>query len=109
MKFIWMSMILAGGLFAQEAGKTEKALGTAGKVVDKAADKTVDGTKAAAGATSRGAKKAGKATVRGVKKAAKVTETGARKVTAATGEGLSKAGETLKKADPKDKEGNVKK
>ena len=86
-------------------GTTEKALGKTGKVIDKAADKTVEGTKDAAEATGHGAKKVGAATVRGVKKAAHATETGARKATAATGEGMVKAGETMKKADPKkDKE-----
>jgi hypothetical protein len=86
-----------------EPGKTEKAMGSAGKVVDKAAGKTVEGTKAAADATGKTARKVGGATVRGVKRTAKATETGARKATAATGEGLSKAGETLKKADPNGK------
>lgn len=112
-KKIWIGMLVAAGLMAQDAktetkpaaGKSEKALGTVGKGVDKAATATVEGTKTAAEATSKGAKKAGTATVRGVKRAAKATETGARKATAATGEGLSKAGETLKKADPnKDKD-----
>jgi hypothetical protein len=115
-KSIWISMLVAAGLMAQEAktgakpeaGKSEKALGTVGKGVDKAATATVEGTKTAAEATGRGAKKAGTATVRGVKRAAKATETGARKATAVTGEGLSKAGETMKKADPKkDKEGTT--
>jgi len=93
---------VASSVVAQEQpGKTEKVMGTAGKAVDKAAEKTVDGTKTAADATGKTAKRAGKATARGVKRAAKATETGARKATAATGEGLSKAGETLKKADPK--------
>lgn len=107
MKYFLTSMMLAGALLAQEAGKTEKAMGTVGKGVDKAAEKTVDGTKTAATATSKTARKAGGATVRGVKKVAKATETGARKATAATGEGLSKAGETMKKADPKDKDGTT--
>ena len=115
-KFTIFSLLSVGALFAagalaQEAtapkkeGPAKRTAGAVGGAVDKAAEKTAEGAKTAAGATASGAKTAAGATASGAKTAASKTadaaEAGGRKVAGATGTAVEKAGEGVEKAGEK--------